>query len=189
MELTELEEEVQEAIIPEARRPPREEGVTREKKRRPMEADDEDDREPDRPRRRPRRQRSNPYAAVKGPALGLLICGYAGLAINLVSIILNVILIASGPSPAPGPGGRGGSGEKIGFIAGQITGGLVLTAIWAGAVIKGANSFQSMNGYGTAVVGCIMAMIPCSLGCLGGLPIGIWGLIVLLQDDVKRAFD
>ena len=46
-----------------------------------------------------------------------------------------------------------------------------------------------LGGAGLALTGCILACIPCcSPGCVLGIPFGIWGLIVLNQEDVKRAF-
>ena len=32
-------------------------------------------------------------------------------------------------------------------------------------------------------------MLPCSVCCLLGLPMGIWALIVLLDNDVKQVFN
>ena len=32
-------------------------------------------------------------------------------------------------------------------------------------------------------------MLPCSACCLLGLPMGIWALIVLIDNEVKRLFD
>ena len=39
------------------------------------------------------------------------------------------------------------------------------------------------------MAGAIVAMLPCSGCCLLGLPIGIWAIIVLIDSDVKRAFN
>ena len=34
----------------------------------------------------------------------------------------------------------------------------------------------------------IVAMLPCSCVCLGGLPIGIWSLVVLNKPEVRGQF-
>jgi hypothetical protein len=35
---------------------------------------------------------------------------------------------------------------------------------------------------------CILAMIPCSACCLLGIPLGIWGLVVINNPEVRGAF-
>jgi hypothetical protein len=41
-----------------------------------------------------------------------------------------------------------------------------------------------------AVIACITVMIPnCECCFLLGIPFGVWGLIVLYQPNVRRAFD
>ena len=39
------------------------------------------------------------------------------------------------------------------------------------------------------MLACILAILPCSFGWFIGLPMGIWGLIVLRQAAVKEAFE
>ena len=73
------------------------------------------------------------------------------------------------------------------LIIGTIIG-AAITFTWCGLLVKGADSMISLRGYGMAIATCIIAMLPCNLACLGGLPFGIWGLVVLCNSDVKRAF-
>jgi hypothetical protein len=47
---------------------------------------------------------------------------------------------------------------------------------------------STLSQYQLALAACIVAMVPCSCGCFLGLPIGVWGLVLLMQDDVKKAF-
>ena len=55
--------------------------------------------------------------------------------------------------------------------------------------IVGGINMMRVRGYGMAMFGSILAMIPCiSPCCLLGLVPGIWGLVVLMQPDVKNAF-
>jgi ABC-type proline/glycine betaine transport system permease subunit len=49
---------------------------------------------------------------------------------------------------------------------------------------------RKLKSYSFAMAMLILNMIPCcnSCCCLVGLPIGIWGLTVLMKPEVKRAF-
>jgi hypothetical protein len=71
----------------------------------------------------------------------------------------------------------------IGLVANVLTLGL------AGVIIMGAAKMKNLQSYGLAMAASIIAMIPClSNCCIIGLPIGIWALIVLVNDDVKNSF-
>ena len=158
------------------------------------EEEDELDDEP-RPRRRPRRRkrrRSSVAEQVRIPALLLYITGFVGAGVNLIWVIYRVVVVItlSSSVPAGSPGFQ--SGQATGFIAGAIIGVIVqlcVAFVWSALVVKGAQSMSSLQGYSSAIAGCIIAMLPCGCGCFMGLPIGIWGLVVLTQNDVKRAFD
>jgi predicted Zn finger-like uncharacterized protein len=156
-----------------------------------LESEDEEDFE-ERPRRRRKRRSAWSYAnaLVKWPALGLQIIAYLGAAAHVGWVILNLIVTLANASNAPGPNAP--PGYQGGFVIGLIGGTachLALTFAWSGAVIKGARSMASLENYSTAMTGCIVAMIPCNFGwCMCGLPFGIWGLVVLLQEDVKKSF-
>jgi hypothetical protein len=46
-----------------------------------------------------------------------------------------------------------------------------------------------MRRFGMALTGCIIAMLPCFDGCcIFGLPIAIWGLVVMFDETVRRHF-
>lgn len=56
-------------------------------------------------------------------------------------------------------------------------------------IILGAIQMMRMKTWGLAVAATIVAMLNFgSLCCVLGLPIGIWSLVVLMMDDVKRSF-
>jgi hypothetical protein len=159
------------------------------------EEEDELDDEPRPPRRRKRRKRrrlSSVAEQVRIPALLLYITGFVGAGVNLIWVIYRVVVVItlSSSVPAGSPGFQ--SGQATGFIAGAIIGVIVqlcVAFVWSALVVKGAQSMSSLQGYSSAIAGCIIAMLPCGCGCFMGLPIGIWGLVVLTQNDVKRAFD
>jgi hypothetical protein len=111
--------------------------------------------------------------------------GVAGLGIllQLASIALNVLGVGLGAMQGRqemfGPMLQGGMGVAFSFLA--IIGGVV--------VILGAMRMKSLTSYGFAMAGAIIAMIPClSPCCCLGLPVGIWALVVLMNQDVKAAF-
>ena len=92
-----------------------------------------------------------------------------------------------GPPP-PGQQQAQQVGEKIGVV-----GGFVYDVIGIGlsvAVIIGAGSMRSVEGYGMAMAAAIFSAIPIPCGgcCCFSPPFGIWALVVLLEPDVKAAF-
>jgi hypothetical protein len=153
---------------------------------------DDEPRERRRPRRRKRRRRSSIAEKVRIPALLLYITGFVGAGVNLIWVIFRIVsvIMLSSSLPAGAPGAQ--PGQATGYIAGSIVGVIVqlcVAFVWSALVVKGAQSMSSLQGYSSAIAGCVIAMLPCGCGCFMGLPIGIWGLVVLTQEDVKRAFD
>ena len=65
---------------------------------------------------------------------------------------------------------------------------LLLMLPVAGTTILGAWKMRKLELYGLAITASILAMLPCTLGFIIGLPAGIWALMVLRQPDVKAAF-
>jgi hypothetical protein len=58
-----------------------------------------------------------------------------------------------------------------------------------GFVIWAALRMRQLEGWTLAVVASVLVMVPFECCCcLLGIPIGIWGLVVLLKPDVKAAF-
>jgi hypothetical protein len=77
----------------------------------------------------------------------------------------------------------------VGPVTGIILGLVELLA--AAATIFGGVQMMSLRSRGLAILGSILAMIPCVsiMGCCGlGEGVGIWSLIVLMSADVKSAF-
>jgi hypothetical protein len=141
-----------------------------------------------RPRRKKRQQRTDAVDLVYWPGLLLTITGYVGSAINAVGIIYNLVnatqaLIASASSPGP----RGGGVPVAAFVI--IAFQALATVVWGGIVVKGGQSLSSLENYSTAIMACVVACLPCSVGCCFGLPLGIWGFVVLSQNHVRMAFD
>jgi hypothetical protein len=73
----------------------------------------------------------------------------------------------------------------------QVTATLIniLRVIMSILMTVGAMKMRSLEGYGLAMTASIIAIIPlCPNECCCATPFGIWGLVVLVNADVKRAF-
>lgn len=122
----------------------------------------------------------DPAKAVGGPAMAVLIYGALlalGSILGLIFSLLGVGLMAAG-----GEGGRGMLNGAANII------GAIISICFSGVIIFGALKMKKLQSYGLAMAATIMCMLPCSLCCIIGLPIGIWALIVLMKPEVKAAF-
>jgi hypothetical protein len=154
------------------------------------EAADEEPEERQRPRRR-RSGRSKEVARGKVmlPAIFLMIIGGLGLLLAILNTLAQLLGYGSGPGAGMfGPqaqmqGAQPDAVYKISAMAGAIAG-----YPWSLIILIGAIQMIRLKGRGSAMAASITAMVPCSLCCLLGLPIGIWSLVVLNNDEVRRGF-
>jgi hypothetical protein len=59
----------------------------------------------------------------------------------------------------------------------------------AAFILYAAMKMKNLESHTLSVIASVVAMIPCfSPCCILGLPLGIWGLVVLLDKDVKACF-
>lgn len=134
-------------------------------------------------RKKKRSANASARSKTLGPAIGLYVIG----GIWFLYGLWNAAIVLSGQVPMQPPAGANEAarmGHAVGFY-GAAFGIPLLTAI----VLVGAFCLQTCRGYAMAIIGCVLASIPlCSPCLIFGMPFGIWGLIVLNQDDVKRAF-
>jgi hypothetical protein len=124
---------------------------------------------------------------VKGPGIALMIVGILSLITNLISAIMNGLTLAGRLAVSDWS-----TGELLEiFLSGgwSTFAGLVGFLI-AFIIIYAGVSLQKAKSTGVVYAGAIFAMIPCCSGCccILGLPIGIWALITLQDDEVKKAF-
>ncbi|MEW6071076.1 MAG: hypothetical protein AB1726_00595 [Planctomycetota bacterium] len=120
---------------------------------------------------------------VQGPAIGLIVTA----ALGVLGALLNIV---SAPFQSAQDFGAqipdwaqflvsGAVGIAIGVI------GIALS----GLVLWGALRMMKLQNHTLAVVVSVLAMIPVlSPCCCVGIPVGIWALVVLLNDEVKQAF-
>jgi hypothetical protein len=73
----------------------------------------------------------------------------------------------------------------------QIEVGMLAAAWLAGSfmVALGGVRMRQLNGYGWAVAGSILAIVPLTNAfCCAGIPIGLWALVTLIGSDMRAAF-
>jgi hypothetical protein len=122
---------------------------------------------------------------VVAPAIAMIVVGTIGLLANL--LLATFMLFATSLGVAMSVPGQ----DKMFEAAGQVFGVLLygVFAIMAGVMIFGAVKMKNLESYPMSIAACIIAIIPCYQACcILGIPFGIWGLVMLLQDDVKAAF-
>src|SRR5262249_44470732 len=109
---------------------------------------------------------------LRSPAIGLALVGglncYLLIALVLVALFLNFF-----PDRAP---------SRLGMRELLLIG---LSAPLGPVILRGARAMSQVRRYGLALTGCILAMMPCGLCWLVTMPIGLWGLTVLLQPQVR----
>jgi hypothetical protein len=122
----------------------------------------------------------DPMTRVKAPSIGLLAAGGLGALFDLLYIVLvgfiGVAAIADRESADALPG----VGVMIGMAVVKLL--LDVFTIYAGLQMR------QLHGWGLSLAGAIAAMLPCSPCCILGLPMGIWALMVLIDEEVKRSF-
>ena len=123
---------------------------------------------------------------VETPALALLVLGGLNL-LSSLGVALYVVVMGVTGGIAASEGQMSGAD-----LAGQLTGAAcsgVLTFGFAIVIILGALKMKKLQSYGFAMAASVLAMLPCSSACcLIGLPIGIWCLVTLNDEEVKEAF-
>ena len=121
---------------------------------------------------------------VKGPAIGLMVAMGIGIAVALLSVLLNMLGIGIGAAAADQPEGLANMmSGTIGIISNVI--GIAL----GGLIIFGSMKMMKLESYGLAMTICILSIVPCTNPCcILGIPFGIWGVIALSDPAVKSAF-
>jgi hypothetical protein len=155
------------------------------------------------------------YQRVQAPAIALIVVGVLNLLVALLQVV-GTLWIAVQPADAarkqqeemlgqfekifPGVGkaakeqqaqqNKTPEEEKISSVIQNIGLSVLMIAI-AILTMLGGFRMKSMRSYALSIVGAITAAIPCLScgGCCGfGQIVGIWALIVLLNEQVKAAF-
>lgn len=126
-------------------------------------------------------------AQVSAPGTGLIVTGGLGIAVQVMLIALNLLGIGVA---AVDPQQQAAADPVATMVGGTISIAFGLLAIAIGGlIIWGALKMKALENYGLAMTISVLAAVPClSPCCLFGLPIGIWSIVVLMNDNVKRSF-
>jgi len=120
---------------------------------------------------------------VKIPAILLMVAGGIGIAMHILGLVMNLLGVGLGAAQGGDDGGMAiaqGVGGVIGVVIGLAC---------DGVVIAGGLNMMKLQNWGLALAASIIALLPCiSCGCLLGLPIGIWSLVILNDAQVKASF-
>ncbi len=117
---------------------------------------------------------------VRGPATGLMFVGLLNLVFHgLAVLVMPRILAQATPAVTTWPIVL----ERMQFLCPMLVG-LPLT----GLLILGGLKMRQLEHYWLAVMGSLVAMMPCNVLFIFGLPVGLWSLAVLSHSDVKTAF-
>ena len=132
--------------------------------------------------------RETALQAVKGPAIGLIVM--AGLyALSAVWGIIRALFFHPDLSQFQQFNTDPQIQKLVQLISGPLgaIGGL-LSLIFATFILFGAIRMLSLRNHQLAFAAAILAMLPCTLCCVLGLPFGIWALVVLNKPEVKSQF-
>jgi len=127
---------------------------------------------------------------VKGPGIALLVVGILTLLANLVGLLFRLIgSIASIIDGISNGYGMEFWGPFLGSTGWQIL--LSIIGFFTSFVIIMAGSrLRSLRSPGLIYAGAILAALPCcsSWCCCVGLPIGVWVIVTMQDEQVKAAF-
>ncbi len=124
---------------------------------------------------------------VKVPAIGLVVLGVLGILAGLYGLF-------QGAPEVQDLVNAGVPQEQAEMIAKYSAGGgialTILGLVASGFISWAGLQMLKLQSWPACVAANIMVMVPCftSCCCLIGIPIGTWGLILLFNADVKRAF-
>jgi hypothetical protein len=126
---------------------------------------------------------------VKGPAIGLIVIGAIGALMCLAGIFAQGAMESLYKAAhVPDETLRQMQEMRAGMLFNVIV--ALIGVAGSAFVIYGGVQMMNLRGRTMAIVASILVMIPCftSCCCIVGIPVGIWALVVLFNDEVKAAF-
>ncbi|MCJ7674627.1 MAG: serine/threonine protein kinase, partial [Sedimentisphaerales bacterium] len=115
------------------------------------------------------------------PAVGLLVSGGINCLAVVGAIIVALVTLIQ----------HGFSGQLVtfGFLPGAIKVSIITAMSVPGAlVLMGGWNLMQLRSHRWALAGSIAALVPFFPGALLGIPMGIWALVLMNKDEVKRSF-
>jgi predicted Ser/Thr protein kinase/type II secretory pathway pseudopilin PulG len=111
---------------------------------------------------------------VRGPAVGLQAAGVLGLLPIALSVLAALYMARQS---------GGGSGTGVDFLS------KIIWAPFPWIVLFGGLQMWRLRSYTLVRIAAIVAMLPCNLAWIVSLPLGIWAYLVLLDPEVRAAFE
>jgi hypothetical protein len=132
---------------------------------------------------------------VTGPANALIVVALLGLILNGVLLIVLQVRRQQPASPPPRPEGMSDADYRM-YQSGQTSAPLleacglgVPTLIIYPLALLAASRMKKLQSHRLAMTSAILVMLPCSPAFLFGIPVGLWAVMVLQDEGVKRAFE
>lgn len=121
------------------------------------------------------------------PAIFLIVLGVVGAVLSTLSTFAAIYLEPPPAAPNVSEEMRAFREGAFGTLAAVTQGIFILVNL---TIITGGLMMAQCRNWVFALVACILAIINFgSFCCVLGLPVGIWGIVVLSMDDVKKTFD
>jgi DNA-directed RNA polymerase subunit M/transcription elongation factor TFIIS len=136
---------------------------------------------------RPRRKGARTVAEIVTMICGGCLTVYAVAQIIFVTISLFMHSAASFAMLDRLKSQGGDTASAMGSVAVQIFA-VVLSGIVMLTILAGGIQMIRFKVWGLCLAACILTMAPCNCFCILGLPIGIWGTVMLSFGSVRSAF-
>ena len=136
---------------------------------------------------------AKPSRSVRsGAEIATMICG--GILVFYAvaqMIVVTLSLFMQTPATLGAMGRMREAGEDPAFATGFVVGQILMVAVTGLAmltILAGGIQMMRFKVWGLCLAACILTMMPCNCFCVLGLPIGIWGTIMLSLAPVRSAF-
>ena len=122
---------------------------------------------------------------VAAPAIAMMVAAVLGLAVTIFNVIFALTVTPEVDPNAP-PILQNMQQNSAGPVAAAVQAGFLVVNV---VILIGAIFMLRFKTWGLALAASILSMVNIGGGCcILGLPFGIWSLVILLQEDVKKAF-
>jgi hypothetical protein len=126
---------------------------------------------------------------IAGPAIGLLILAILellGSATSLLGMLVGTGFALPNMSGAP-------NAEQFDQLFRLLNGPVgiisnVVSLLIGGFLLYGAIKMKNLQNHTLSMIVCVIAMVPCSTCCCIGIPIGIWGLVMINKPEIKAFY-
>ncbi|HEY4258977.1 MAG TPA: hypothetical protein VGM98_02405 [Schlesneria sp.] len=124
---------------------------------------------------------------VMPPAVCLLVVAALGLMASIFNVVMAIVMEAPAVDPNAPPFVQGFQQGGYSVFAAIVHSGFFLLNL---LIIFGGIQMLRLKNRTLGIAASVLAMM--NFGtccCLLGLPVGIWSLVILLREDVSKAFD